>query len=160
MKSLISTGIALTLALSSVGGAFAMEAMSTDAMMKKDDAMMMKDEGAMMKKDDTMMMKDDTMMMKKTVVVKYVGPMTPAKVAAKYGYVWSRDRAQLATAAGITGYRGTVRQNLAIVAYLKKSNTMMKDAMMKDAMMKKDDAMMMKDEGAMMKKDEGAMMQK
>jgi hypothetical protein len=113
-----------------------MEAMSTDAMMKKD--VMVKEEGAMMMKDDAMMMKAETMMMKKDIMV-------PAKVAAKYGYVWSRDKAKLATAAGIKNYRGTLRQNLIISAYLKKSNTMMKDSMMMsdDAMMK-GDAMMQK----------------
>jgi hypothetical protein len=139
MKSIISTGLALAIGLSGVSGALAMEAMSSDAMMKKD--AMIKEE-AMMMKDESMMMKTDAMMMKKTS-----GVMTPAKVAAKYGYVWSRDKSKLAKAAGITNYRGTVRQNLMIAAYLKKSNTMMKDAMMKE-----DGAMMMKDEGAMMQK--------
>jgi hypothetical protein len=142
MKSIISTGIALAIGLSSVSGALAMEAMTGEAMMMKD--AMVKEEGAMMMKDNGMMKTD--------AMVKTNGRMTPSKIAAKYGYVWSRDKAKLAVAAGIKNYRGTVRQNLMIAAYLKKSNTMMKDSMMKDSMMKDEGAMMMKEEGAMMQK--------
>lgn len=39
-------------------------------------------------------------------------------VAVHYGYNWKRDRVALAKLAGVTGYRGTVSQNLRIKAFL------------------------------------------
>jgi hypothetical protein len=48
-------------------------------------------------------------------------------------YTWAKDRQMLAEKAGITGYRGTMKQNLVIRAYLM---GMMKDKMMKDTMTK------------------------
>ena len=109
---------------------------------------------------DGAMMKKNTMMMSDTAMNR----MSVTALAKQMGYTWSRDRVKLATMAGVTGYRGTVKQNLAIRSYLVKSMKMkMTDgAMMKhdESMMKKEDAMMKKDEGAMMKKDETTMMKK
>jgi hypothetical protein len=111
--------------------------MTDDAMMKKDtmsadtmDKSMMKD--AMMK-EDKMMMVDSAMMMKKQ------NAMSTALLAKTMGYTWMKDRATLASKAGIVGYRGTVKQNLMIRSYLM---GMMKDKMMKDSAMMKDDKMM------------------
>ena len=99
----------------------------SDTMMMKKDTMM----------SDTMMMKKDTMNMSK---------MSVTALAKHHGYSWSRDRKMLAKKAGITNYRGTVKQNLMIKSYLM---SMKKDMMADDTMMKKD---MMTDD-KMMKKD-------
>jgi thioredoxin 1 len=75
---------------------------------------------------------DDKMMAKKST----------SAIATSMGYSWTKDRATLASKAGIVGYRGTVKQNNAIRTYLlsmKKDGAMMKK---EDAMMKKDDKMM------------------
>ncbi len=117
----------LLVGLTLVSGASAMT--MTDGAMTKDDKMMsgtmdktmMKDT---MMKGDTMMMSDDKMMMKKS----------PAALANSMGYSWGKDRTILAQKAGIVGYRGTVKQNLAIRTYLM--------GMSKDKMMMKDDKMM------------------
>jgi uncharacterized surface protein with fasciclin (FAS1) repeats len=41
-----------------------------------------------------------------------------AEVSKYYGYTWSKDRAKLAKAVGITNYTGTARQNLMIRGFL------------------------------------------
>jgi hypothetical protein len=93
------------------------EKMASESM----DKTMMKDT---MMKDDKMMMSSDKMMMKKST----------ASLANSMGYSWGKDRATLASKAGITGYRGTSKQNLMIRTYLM--------SMSKDQMMMKDDKMM------------------
>jgi hypothetical protein len=99
-------------------------------------AMTMTDSGTMMKDDKMMthdkmmtgtMMKDDKMMMKDTMTMKSYNRMSTAALAKAMGYTWSTDRAMLAEKAGITGYKGTLKQNLMIRAYLM---GMMKDKMM------------------------------
>jgi hypothetical protein len=126
--------VVLLAGLTLVSGVSAMT-MTDDAMMKKDSAMTSETMDKSMKKDtmakdDKMMMKDDAMMAKKSI----------ASVAASMGYSWGKDRATLASKAGIVGYRGTAKQNGVIRAYLM---GMMKDKMaMKDGAMMKDDKMM------------------
>jgi hypothetical protein len=118
MISVLISGLTL------VSGVSAMEMMDSGAMMKYDDKMMMSDsmDKTMMKdtmmKEDAMMMKDDAKMMAKK---------STAAVATSMGYTWSKDRAKLAEMAGVVGYRGTMKQNLAIRTYLM---GMMKDKMM------------------------------
>jgi hypothetical protein len=129
-----SAMIAVLLAgLTLVSGVSAM-AMTDDTMMMKDDKMM---SGAMdksmmkdtMMKDNKMMMSDDAKMMAK----KYIR-MSTAALAKTMGYTWSTDRTILAEKAGITAYKGTIKQNLMIRTYLM--------GMMKDKMAMKDGAMM------------------
>ncbi len=118
----------LLVGLTLVSGVSAMT--MTDGAMMKDDKMMSGTMDKTMMKGDTMMMSDDKMMMKKS----------PASLANSMGYSWGKDRTTLATKAGIVGYRGTAKQNLAIRTYLM---GMMKDKMaMTDGTMMKDDKMM------------------
>jgi thiol-disulfide isomerase/thioredoxin len=106
----------------------------------------------MMMKKDTMM--SDTMMMKDTMSMS---KMSVTALAKNHGYTWSKDRKMLAQKAGVTNYRGTVKQNLMIRKYLM---SMKKDMMADSSMMKKeipmmkDDTMMKKDD-YMMKKESG-----
>ncbi len=91
------------------------------AMTVTDDKMMsgsMTHSDTMMKKDT--MMKDDKMM-------KSYNRMSTAALAKAMGYSWSTDRAMLAEKASITGYKGTMKQNLMIRTYLMgmKKDTMM-----------------------------------
>jgi hypothetical protein len=124
--------VVLLAGLTLVSGVSAMT-MTDDAMMKKDGAMTSESMDKSMMKDDKMMA-GDAMMMKKQ------NAMSTALLAKSMGYTWSKDRATLATKAGITGYRGTSKQNLMIRTYLM---GMMKDKMaMKDSTMMKDDKMM------------------
>lgn len=108
--------------------------------------------GTMMK--DTM--SSEKMMMKDSMSLS---KMSVTAIAKHHGYSWSRDRKMLAKKAGITNYRGTVKQNLMIKSYLM---SMKKDMMTDDSMMKKETSMMkketsmMKDDG-MMKKDDKMM---
>ena len=84
-------------------------------------AMEMMDSGSMM--DHPTMMTHDSMMKKPTGSV--------ILIAKYYGYTWKTDRAKLATMAGISHYRGTMKQNLIIRAYLLQMNTMASHDMMK-----------------------------
>lgn len=93
--------------------------------------------GAMMDKSSDTMMKHDTMM--KDGMTMSMKKMSVAALAKHFGYAWGKDRKSLATMAGVTGYTGTMKQNLVIRAYLTSDKMMMKDGMMKD------DKMMMKD---------------
>ena len=84
------------------------------------------------------MMKHDAVikdsMMKNTMSMK---KMSVAALAKHFGYTWSKDRKTLATMAGVTGYTGTMKQNLVIRAYLISHNMMKSDTMMThDTMMK------------------------
>jgi hypothetical protein len=105
--------------LTLVSGVSAMEMMDSGTMMHKDTMM----SGSM----DKTMMKDDKMMTKDMMTMKDYNRMSTAMLAKAMGYTWQTDRAMLATKAGITGYRGTAKQNLAIRIYLM---GMMKDKMM------------------------------
>ncbi len=116
MKKIISVGVALTLALSTLAVS-AMEMQAGDTMMKKDEAMMMKD-GTMTMEKDTMMKKDDAMMMKKDTMMMDSSKLTVQGLAKKMGYNWLKDRKMLAEKAGIQNYRGTKAQNLMIRKYL------------------------------------------
>lgn len=79
--------------------------------------------------------------------------MSVSALAKHHGYTWSKDRKMLAEKAGVTNYRGTVKQNIMIRKYLM---SMKKDMMMTDDSMMKKDTTMMKDDG-MMKKDDSMM---
>lgn len=107
--------------------------------------------GTMMK--DTM--SSGTMMMKDTM---NMSKMSVSALAKHHGYTWSKDRKMLAEKAGVSNYRGTVKQNIMIRKYLmsmKKDMMMTDDSMMKkEAPMMKDDTMMKKDD-SMMKKESG-----
>jgi hypothetical protein len=109
----------LTAGLTLVSGVSAMTMTDSGAMMK-DDKMM----SGSMTHSDTMM---DDKMIKDTMTMKSYNRMSTAALAKAMGYTWSTDRAMLATKAGITGYRGTLKQNLMIRTYLM---GMMKDKMM------------------------------
>jgi hypothetical protein len=97
-------------------------------------AMTMTDSGAMMHDDkmmmsgsmDKTMMKDDKMM-QDTMTMKSYSRMSTAALANAMGYTWRTDRVMLAEKTGITGYKGTMKQNLMIRTYLM---GMMKDKMM------------------------------
>jgi hypothetical protein len=109
----------LTAGLTLVSGVSAMT-MTDSGTMMKDDKMM----SGSMTHSDTMMKKDT--MMKDTMTMKSYNRMSTAALAKAMGYTWRTDRAMLATKAGITGYRGTLKQNLMIRTYLM---GMMKDKM-------------------------------
>ena len=131
MKSAMITVLVAGLTL--VSGVSAMT--MTDGAMMKDDKMMSGTMDKTMMKDT--MMKDDTMMMAK----KYVR-MSTVLIAKSMGYTWSKDRSMLAEKVGITGYKGTLAQNLKIRAFLTSGEMMIKDgAMMKDDKMMKGDTM-------------------
>jgi hypothetical protein len=130
MKSAMIAVLAAGLTL--VSGVSAMT-MTDSGTMMKDDKMMsgsMTHSDTMMKKDtmmkDTMKM-DDKMMMKDTMSMKSYNRMSTAALAKAMGYTWRTDRVMLAEKAGITGYKGTLKQNLMIRTYLM---GMMKDKMM------------------------------
>ncbi|MBP9779246.1 thioredoxin family protein [Candidatus Gracilibacteria bacterium] len=111
-------------------------------------------DGGMMHKD-TMMTASGTIIKKETMMD--MSKMSLQAIVNHHGYNWSKDRKKLAMMAGITNYRGTVKQNLMIRAYLL-SDIGMKDAMMKkDSMVNTTDTMMKKDE---MKKDESKVLKK
>jgi hypothetical protein len=120
----------LTAGLTLVSGVSAMT-MTDSGTMMKDDKMMTHDKMMTGTMDKTMMkdtmMKDDKMMMKDTMTMKSYNRMSTAALAKAMGYTWRTDRAMLAEKAGITGYKGTLKQNLMIRTYLM---GMMKDKMM------------------------------
>ena len=109
--------------LTLVSGVSAMT-MTDSGTMMKDDKMMTHDKMMSGSMDKTMM--KDTMM-KDTMTMKSYNRMSTAALAKAMGYTWRTDRAMLATKAGVTGYRGTMKQNLMIRTYLM---GMMKDKMM------------------------------
>ena len=111
-------------------------------------AMMNKNTDAMMKKDplttDSSMIKHNDMMTGSTVttgdkmMTTDMTKMSLIEIAKHCGYTWSKDRVKLAKMAGIKNYRGSVKQNAAIRAYLLSDKGMADAATMmkKDSMMK------------------------
>jgi hypothetical protein len=126
--------LATLAALSLTASASAMEMMDSGTMMAKDTMMTGSMDKSMMK--DTMMHSDKMMMSDSKMMMKKYVRMSTASLAKSLGYTWSTDRAMLAEKAGVTEYKGTVRQNLQIRTYLM---GMMKEkmAMMKDGTMTK-----------------------
>ena len=118
------------------------------AMTSSDGTMMDKNTDAMMKKDvlttDSSMMKHDDMMTGTTVtagdkmMTTDMSKMSLIEIAKHCGYTWSKDRVKLAKMAGIKNYRGSVKQNAVIRAYLLSDKGMADAATMmkKDSMMK------------------------
>ena len=99
MKNIITLGVASALLISGMQG-FAMESMDSSMMMKAD-----------------VMVKTDSMSMDHSMKMD-ISKQSVFKIASHYGYNWKRDRVALAKLAGVTGYRGTVSQNLRIKAFL------------------------------------------
>jgi hypothetical protein len=122
MKSVMI--VVLVGGLTLVSGVSAMEMMDSGAMMKKDTMVT----GSMNPHSDGLILKDTMMKDDKMMMVKDYARMSTASLAKSMGYNWSKDRAMLATQASITGYSGTMKQNLMIRTYLM---GMMKDDKMK-----------------------------
>jgi hypothetical protein len=122
MKSVMI--VVLVGGLTLVSGVSAMEMMDSGAMMKKDTMVT----GSMNPHSDGLILKDTMMKDDKMMMAKDYARMSTASLAKSRGYNWSKDRAMLATQASITGYSGTMKQNLMIRTYLM---GMMKDDKMK-----------------------------
>lgn len=101
MKSIITLGVVGAIVVSGVQGF---------AMTSPDSSMMMK--------SDSMMKMEGSMSMNSSMTKMDYSKQSVMTIATHYGYNWKRDRVALAKLAGVTGYRGTLAQNLRIKAFL------------------------------------------